>query len=110
MTIEFHTPNCKVSEKLINNTRNKMLKLSHINKEVSRAEIILKEDETFIPAENKVCEIRLTVYGNDLLARARTDDFETSAKEVVRKLNKMVKQQVKKQNEPPDELTSTVKA
>lgn len=109
MTIEFHTPHGKISEKLVNNIRNKMLELSHINKEISRAEIILKEDETIIPAENKVCEIRLTVYGDDLLAHARTENFEQSAKEVIRELKKMVKQQVKKQKEPPDEMTSTVK-
>ena len=62
----------------------------------------MKEDETIIPAENKICEIRLTVYGDDLLSHSRTENFKKSAKEVIKELKRMVKQQVKKQQEPPD--------
>ena len=70
MTIEFHTAYGKVSEKLITDIRNEMLELSHINKDISRAEVLLKEDKTIIPGENKVCEIKLTVYGDDLFVHA----------------------------------------
>lgn len=96
MTIEFHTPYAKVSEKQVNDIRNEILELSHINKQISRTEVLLKEDETIIPAENKICEIRLTVYGDNLLAHARSENFEKSAKEAIKKLKKMVKQKVKK--------------
>lgn len=109
MTIEFHTAYGKVPEKLVSDIRNEILELSHLNKDISRAEVLLKEDETIIPAENKICEIRLTVYGDDLLAHARTENFKNSAKEAIKELKKMVKQQVKKQKEPPDEMTSSVK-
>lgn len=109
MTIEFHTAYGKVSEKLVSDIRNEILKLSHIYKDISRAEVLLKYDETIIPAENKICEIRLTVYGDNLLAHSRTENFEDSAKEAIKELKRMVKQQVKKQNEPPDEMTSSVK-
>ena len=108
MDIEFHTASGKVSEALVNKIRNEMLKLSHINREISRAEIILKEDGTFISPENKVCEIRLSVYGDDLLSHSRTESFNQSAKESMKELKKLVMQQVKKQQEPPDEVTSTV--
>ncbi len=109
MTIEFHTAYGKVSEKLVSDMRNEILELSHIYKDISRAEVLLKEDETIIPAENKICEIRLTVYGDDLLVHTRTENFKKSAKEAIKELRKMVKQQVKKQKDPPDEMTSTVK-
>jgi len=102
MTIEFHTAYGKISEKLVTDIRNEILELSHINKDISRAEVLLKEDETIIPAENKICEIRLTVYGDDLLSHSRTENFKKSAKEVIKELKRMVKQQVKKQQEPPD--------
>ena len=108
MDLEFHTASGKVSESLVSKIRNEMLKLSHINKEISRAEIVLKEDETFSSPDNKVCEIRLTVYGDDLLSHSRTEDFNKSAREVMKELKKLVMQQVKKQQEPPDEITSTV--
>lgn len=35
--------------------------------------------------------------------------FKTSASEVLTELNKLVKAQAKKQKEPPEEMTSTVK-
>lgn len=109
MTIEFHTAFGKVSEKLIKDIRNEILKLSHINKEISRAEVFLKYNSAIIAAENKICEIKLTVYGDDINARARTENFESAAKEAIKELSKMVKQQAKKQKEPPEEITSSVK-
>jgi hypothetical protein len=108
MDIEFHTASGKVSESLVSKIRNEMLNLSHLNKEISRAEIILKEDTNLIPPENKICEIRLTVYGDDLLSHSRTESFDTSATGAMKELRKLVRQQVKKQQEPPDEITSTV--
>jgi len=109
MNIEFHTPYGKVPDALVQDIRNKVLEFSHINANISRAEIILKEDGTVIPSENKVCEIRLSIYGDDLMAHSRTGSFKTSAKEALRSLKKMVRQQVKNQKEIPDQTTSTVK-
>ena|ERR1035437_369115 len=109
MTIEFHTPYGKVSEKLVSNIRNEMLELSHINKHISRAEVLLKEEGIIIPAENKICDIRLTIYGDNLHAHTRSENFKKSAKEAIKELKMMVRQQVKKQKELPEEITSTVK-
>ena len=78
MDIEFHTASGKVSEGLVSKIRNEMLNLSQLNKEISRAEIVLKEDTTINPPKNKVCEIRLTVYGDDLLSHSRTESFNNS--------------------------------
>ena len=63
MTIEFFTAAGKVPEKRVSDTRNEILRLSPINKYISRAEVILKEEETNEP-ENKDCEIRLYIYGD----------------------------------------------
>ncbi len=109
MNIEFHTAYGKVPDELIQGIRKKMLEFSHIDEDISRAEIILKEDETIIPSENKICEIRLSVYGDDLLVHSRTESFSKSAKEALKSLKKMVTQQVKKQKDIPDQTTSTVK-
>ena len=109
MNIEFHTPYKMVSEKLVSEIRNKLLELSHINKNISRVEVMLKNDETIISAENKICKIILSIYGNNLFAHARSENFENSAREAIKELNKKVKQQSKKIKEPADEVTSTVK-
>ncbi len=109
MTIEFHTAHGKVPEKLVAEIRTEILKLLHINKEIKRAEVTLKEDQEMQSAENKLCEIRLSVYGSDLLANAWKNNFEKSAREVIKELNKLVKQQASQKNEPPEVKTSTVK-
>jgi putative sigma-54 modulation protein len=109
MTIEFHTQHAAVSEKLVDYIRNELMKMYHLFKEISRAEVILKEDNTIIASENKTCEIRLTVFGDDLLAYRRTEDFKKSAREVIKELKKLIKQSATKKNEPPDIMTSTVK-
>jgi putative sigma-54 modulation protein len=109
MRIEFHTPYDKISETLVNKLRKGILEFSHMNKDISRAEVLLKADERVISVKNKVCEIRLTVYGDDLFIHSRTESFEKSAKEAIKELKKMVMQQQKKQKDPPDEMISTVK-
>jgi hypothetical protein len=48
---------------------------------------LLKEDISIVTAGNKICEIRLTVLGDNLFAHARTDDFKDSAK-TAKKVNK----------------------
>jgi len=109
MNIEFETPYGKVSEKLIEETRNGILELTHINKDISRVEVSFREDETIIPAENKICEIRLIIFGDALLTHSRSENFAKSAKSAIKELKKRVKKQVKKHNEPLDKITSTVK-
>jgi putative sigma-54 modulation protein len=108
MTIEFFTAAGKVPEKLVSDTRNEILRLSNINKDISRAEVILKEEEAIEP-ENKVCEIRLTIYDDNLMSYSRTDRFEKSVKEATKELKKMVKRQTKEKEMPPGEMTTTVK-
>lgn len=107
--IEFHTPYGKVSEDLIDEVRKGILALSHMNRDISRAEVLMKQDETINAVENKICEIKLTVYGDDLLSHSRTNSFRKSARESVKELEKLVREQVKRKQQPPDEMTSTVK-
>ena len=109
MTIEFHTTFGKVSEKIISEIRTEIIDLSHISKNISRAEVLLKEDKNIVPAENKICEIRLTVYGDNVFAHARTENFKNSAKEALKDLKRMIKQQNKKNKEPSDQVISSVK-
>jgi ribosome-associated translation inhibitor RaiA len=99
MKIEFQTPYGKVPEKLVSEIRNEIIELTHINKNISKALVLLKEDEAIISTENKICEIRLSVYGHDLFAHARTENFKNSSKEVIKDLKKRLMQREKKQKE-----------
>ncbi len=109
MNIEFHTPFSKVSENLVTEIRNELLALSHLNKNISRAEVMMKADQNIITIENKICEIRLTIYGDDMVSHTRTESFESSARAAIKELKRIIKKQVKMQHAPPDVLTSTVK-
>jgi hypothetical protein len=109
MTIEFHTQYAKVKDKLIEDVRTEIMKMAQSDEQISRAEIILKEDKSFIPAENKTCEIRLVIFGSDLMSYRRTNNFNNAAKGAIKELKELVNEEVKKSKEPPDVLTSTVK-
>ncbi len=109
MTIEFQIPKGKVSEKLESFMQKEILKMAAANKEISRAEITMKEDNTIISAENKVCEATLTAFGDTVFSYSRSESFEVSAREVIKALKRLVKDQVKEQKEPPDTELSTVK-
>lgn len=108
MTIEFHTQRACVTEELLDYIRNEVMKMSHLSKKISRAEVVVKEDKTITSSENKICEIRLTIYGDDLLAHSRSSDFRKSAREVIKELKELVKQLMETLHEPPDITTSTV--
>lgn len=108
MNIEFHTMYTQVSEKLVAEIRNEIRSLSKLSKRVSGADVYLREDTSIISSENKICEIRLIIYGSNLVVYSRTENFKDSIKEALKELKKLVKQQIKKQKEPAVEIFSIV--
>ncbi|HVT86578.1 MAG TPA: HPF/RaiA family ribosome-associated protein [Chitinophagaceae bacterium] len=108
MTIEFHVGQIKAEEKLIDYIKEKLVALSHLHHHISRAEVYLHEYKE-LRKENKVCEIRLDIFGETVFVRRESGQYKKSATEVLKELKKLVKEQVKHQNDPPDITTSTVK-
>jgi 3-hydroxy-3-methylglutaryl CoA synthase len=108
MTIEFQVSQVKGSSALVDFIKNELMALAHLNKRISRAEVYLHEDNT-ARKQNKVCEIRLDIFGESVFVRKETGQYKKSATEVLEELKRLVKEQVKHQNEPPDVTTSTVK-
>ncbi|MDN3654236.1 hypothetical protein QWZ08_01285 [Ferruginibacter paludis] len=109
MKIEFQTPFKGVPENLVKEISAELMKLSHLNRDISSAEVLLKADDKIIAAENKICEIKLAVFADTITAKSRTENFKASAKETLKELKRMVMQQVKKQKEPQEDIVSTVK-
>lgn len=110
MTIEFHTPIGKVTEKLISSVRNDLLGLVHINKKITRAEVMMKEETGTQSKENKVCEIRLSIFGDNTYVRTRTESFEKSVKLAIDDLKRLVQQQVSKGKKPSSIIAGSKKA
>lgn len=109
MIIEIHAPHSEVNESILKPVKEKVLLFSHLIKDIVKAEIILRDDVTAAPQENKVCEIRLTLYGDILFVHRRSGSFDESACLAVIELEKAVQEQAKQQLGLPDQITSTVR-
>lgn len=106
--IEFHTPIGKVPDSMIAGMRDQLVKLFHLYAPISRAEVLLKEDTTLLPDENKVCEVRLYAFGEDIVSHSRKASFEDAVKQSLKELNRLVKQKVRSGKQVPDTTTSSV--
>jgi len=107
MIIEIHSPNLKVDDETLDGVKRKVLSLSHLSENVSRAEIFLTE-ENERPKENKTCKIRLDIFGDTLFVHKDADTFENAAASAVKILKRRLKKRNEHRSEPPDEITSTV--
>jgi putative sigma-54 modulation protein len=65
-------------------------KLAAIYKKIESADVTLKLDKSE-DADNKVCEIRLAVPGNDLFAKRQSSSFEVALTEVVSALESQLR-------------------
>lgn len=107
MTVDIHSPHLKAGSALIRSIEEKVVALSHLNKNISRAEIYLHADKE-LKKKNRICEIRLEIFGETLFVRRISDSFEKSVITVLKELKKLVTEQAKHLNEPPDITISTV--
>ncbi|HET9433401.1 MAG TPA: HPF/RaiA family ribosome-associated protein [Chitinophagaceae bacterium] len=107
MTIEIHSPNLQVNERTIDAIKKKVLNLSHLGEKISRAEIFLTEDAPLVK-EDKICKIRLSIFGDDLFVSKNADSFGKAAMAAIRALKKGLKKKQELRNQPPEEVTSTV--
>lgn len=107
MTIEIHSPNLHVDERTIDIIKKKVVNLSHLGEKISRAEIFLTEDIA-LPEKNKICKIRLSIFGDDLFVSKNADSFGKAATAAIRILRRglMKKQEVR--NDLPEIVTSTI--
>ncbi len=101
MNIEIETPLNRVTEELIRYITSKVVPFCHTVKEVSRAEIILKDDETMLVRENKICNIKISISGGNLTVLTRTESFEKSVEEAINELYRLGKEQLKEKNITP---------
>ena len=108
MTVEFHLPQEKIKEWVIDFVKDKLIEFHHQDKEISRAEVYFKEHATE-PDGDKVCEIDLTIYGSSFFVHRNAKTFDQASREAIKMLTEEIQAQIKNRTEPPDEVTSTVK-
>lgn len=76
----------KTLQKLINH---RLEKIGQMSDRILDAKVILKIDKSDVD-ENKVCEIRLVIPGNDLFAKKKAASFEQALDNVIHALEKQV--------------------
>lgn len=75
MKITIHTPDFKADQKLLDLVNEKIEKLGRFSERIHDSTVTLKLDKSETK-ENKICEIRLGIPGNDLFASKQCKTFE----------------------------------
>ncbi len=78
MKIIIQTPDFKADQKLLDFVTEKVEKLGRFSDDILDANVTLRLDNSDT-RENKVCEIRLGIPGNDLYASRQCKTFEEAA-------------------------------
>jgi ribosome-associated translation inhibitor RaiA len=90
MEIIINSLNFKTGTALEEFVREKVIKLFTQCDKIIRAHVILRESENGTP-ENKLCEIRLMIPGNDHFVRKCTGVYEKSILQAVEVLQKIIR-------------------
>ena len=107
MTIEIHSPNLRVSERIVKAIEKKVMSLTRFGENISRVEIFLTEENSH-SKENKNCKIRLEIFGDTLFAHKTAENFEKAATLVIKILKLRLRKRSEQRNISPDEITTTV--
>jgi ribosomal subunit interface protein len=96
MNITIKSVDFKAKDTLQMFIREKVSKLFNHSKSIIRANVILRKEDLTAP-ENKLCEIRLEVPGNDHFVKLKTEVFEKSILQAVEKLQKILRRNKNRQ-------------
>jgi putative sigma-54 modulation protein len=90
MKINIQSPGFTIKADLAGYVQEKVENLSRYNSEIITGEVCLSL-EISATKENKLCEIRLAIPGNDLLARAQCKTFEEAVSDAVEIIKRRIK-------------------
>jgi len=89
MNITIQTVNFKAGAELESFVAEKVSKLFRHNENIIRAEVTLRQGDNG-STDNKLCDIRLMIPGNDHFVSKRTDLYEKSVLESVRTMQRIL--------------------
>lgn len=89
MNILIHSPGFKVSAELTGSIHEKVSKLHNLGIEIISISMMLKVANSG-NKENKVCEIRVAIPGNDIFATAQCATFEEAVLEITATVKKRI--------------------
>lgn len=97
MNINIQSPHLKITPELNDFVIDKVSKFTNFYNNIVSCDVILKIENSSTD-DNKVCEIRLAVPGNDLFAEKQTTTFEESVASAVTILEKQLQKKKDKLN------------
>jgi hypothetical protein len=109
MTIEIHTPKKGLEESVLRLVKLSIIRFTQVYQGISRIECKIREDGRVSPVENKVCEIRVNMYGENLFTHSRSDTYAHSVREALNHCGEQIALLASRAKELPDKVTSTVK-
>jgi len=97
MNITIQTLGFTAKHKLTGFVYEKLERLSHFYDKIISSEVCFRLDKSDTK-ENKVCDLRLGIPGNDLLASAQCKTFEEATVQSVEILERLIKKRKTKLN------------
>ena len=85
----IQTPDFKATQELLDFVDTKIQKLDHLSDRIVEGRVILKLDKSST-RDNKLCEIRIVIPGNDLFATSKSNTFEAAASEAADAVKQMI--------------------
>jgi ribosomal subunit interface protein len=95
MNIQIQSPGFTVSPELNVFIHEKVSKLFNHSTEIISISLMLKVANS-VNKENKVCEIRVAIPGNDILASAQCSTFEEAVLEIISTIKTRIKRKKSK--------------
>jgi putative sigma-54 modulation protein len=99
MNITIQPKDFTAKAELTDFIKEKAEKLFRMYYKIISCEVVLKIDKSGTK-ENKVCDIRLIIPGNDLLAGSQCNTFEEAAMQAIDALEKQIKKRKEKTIKP----------
>jgi ribosome-associated translation inhibitor RaiA len=90
MKIIFQTPSLRPSKHLIEFTTKKAATLDRFHSGIVELKVYLRKIKSSEP-DNKVCEFRLSIPGNDLFASKKSDSFEGAVLKTIDAIKRQLK-------------------
>ena len=97
MNIKIKTLGFTAKQELIDFANEKVEKFAHLYDKIINCEVCFSVDKSDTK-ENKVCDIRLVIPGNDLLSSVQCKTFEEATAQAVEALEKQIEKKKTKLN------------
>jgi ribosome-associated translation inhibitor RaiA len=90
MKMIIQTPGFKASGKLIDFVKENIVKLGALSDRIVEADVVLKKEKS-ATNNNRICELKLVIPGNDIFASRHGATFENAVMETVEAVKHQIK-------------------